>query len=116
MPETERHRVKWDIIKVIRKNKTDDGMTSAIHIRQGITDNGRLSFSYMFGVYSETEHGERWIPYSFIPDRYAFEYIELFQDAVSRVHRAMRDAQRTNGKLTALALEESVRREIRRRR
>lgn len=115
----DRRRINWSVIKVLRK-KSENNMTSAIQIRQGLTDVGNLTFSYVFGVFVEDEqsnNGEKWVPYMFIPDRYALDYLDLFQLAVDRVRGAMRDAERNaDGMVTPEALQVAVIREIRRKR
>ena len=112
-----RHRVEWEVIKVLRKDYVN-GKASAIHIRQGVTDSNNITFSYAFGVYVLTSDGEdRWVPYHFIPDRFANDYCQLFNEAVGRVRQAMRDAKRDDeGYLSRESLEDEIRRTIRRRR
>lgn len=117
----ERRQVDWEIIKVLRL-KPIGNMTSAIQIRKGITDSGNVTFSYAFGVYVKNEtmdEGEHWVTYKYIPDRYARDYLQLFEQAVSRVKEAIRESKNDcddDGNTTPSILNESVVRYIQRHR
>jgi hypothetical protein len=119
MVENDRPRgIQWNVIKVIRRPMVD-GKSSAIQIRQGITDSGNLTFSYVFGLFIQDDNrssGERWVTYHYIPDRFAHEYLSLFDEAICRVRGAMRDAEATDGSVTPKSLQAAVTRGIKRRR
>ena len=114
-----RKKIEWDTIKVIR-GESSNGITSAIKINMGVTENGSLSFSYVFGAYRvdpDEEMGERWLTYSFILDRHAPVYLNLFEEALSLVRGAMTSAERDeNGRLTPDELRKAVLTRIQRRR
>ena len=84
---------RWEVVKVLRTDFNDFGKASALQIRQSITDNGHVTYSYRFGMMHDEVDGERWQPFSFIPDRYVMSYINLLKRAHGLIRDAMRSAR-----------------------
>lgn len=112
--------MNWEIIKQLRKEFNPiTHRAAAIQVRQGMTPNNNLTFSYVFGVVTDDNDDGvgTWKSYHYIPDRYAIDYLELFQEAVSRIRIAMDKAREEgNGIVTPAFLERKIMNEFRRRR
>ena len=104
---------RWTVIHTLRTDYGEGDRASALQVRKAYTDNGHLTFSFRFGVLNQDEtEGSVFQGYSYIPERYADNYIRLLTDARSKIRRAMQNTRDVSesGRVEPGVLEEEVER------
>jgi len=109
----------WTSLKIVQNEFDDNGKAQAIQIRAMRTDNDRITFSYAIGlmVQGGAEDGsDQFRAFKYIPDRYLMEYIELLQEACTKVRVAAANIRHNDetGEISVPLLENSISRRRRR--
>jgi len=112
---------EWTSLKIVQTDFDDNCKAQAVQIRAMRTENDRITFSYAVGlmVQGGAEDGsDQFRSFKYIPDRYLMEYIELLQEACTKVRVAAANIRHNadTGEISVPLLENSINRRRRRNR